>query len=358
MTVIAIEGLSGSGKSTFAGALVAKLRSLGLAVLHVGGMQEMGIANPINDFVAARFLQEDRFIRLPFWSETFLLLSNMAFNSETARQQRPDVVVRENYIAGLQAFQFARAQETAIDPANSVRHSLMMIPALTGATAPATTYWTFTPLELIAERLRRRERNGQLAYTENDQALQELILNEYQRVLARYSDTIEVDNEGTIEALVNKAEHEASAWYDKRGPKIASAPTIYIAGPLFSTAERSFLESLDREVVARGFRTYLPHRDGGLARTDDSGRTAGFFQADVHALVQCDCVLAVLSGPDVDSGTAWELGFAYALGKPLFGLYDDTREMDLNLMIINSSHIFRTQAELLSAVAAQVSTVV
>lgn len=39
----------------------------------------------------------------------------------------------------------------------------------------------------------------------------------------------------------------------------------------------------------------------------------------------CDAVLAVLDGPDVDSGTAAEIGWAAAIGKPVVGLRTDLR---------------------------------
>jgi nucleoside 2-deoxyribosyltransferase len=39
-----------------------------------------------------------------------------------------------------------------------------------------------------------------------------------------------------------------------------------------------------------------------------------------------DALLAVLDGVDVDSGTASEIGFAAALGKPIVGLRLDTRQ--------------------------------
>jgi nucleoside 2-deoxyribosyltransferase len=43
-------------------------------------------------------------------------------------------------------------------------------------------------------------------------------------------------------------------------------------------------------------------------------------------LDRCDCVLAVLDGTDVDSGTAAEIGYARARGKPVVGLRTDLRE--------------------------------
>ena len=43
-------------------------------------------------------------------------------------------------------------------------------------------------------------------------------------------------------------------------------------------------------------------------------------------LRDCDAVFAVLDGVDVDSGTAAEIGFAYALGKPVVGWRSDFRQ--------------------------------
>jgi nucleoside 2-deoxyribosyltransferase len=44
-----------------------------------------------------------------------------------------------------------------------------------------------------------------------------------------------------------------------------------------------------------------------------------------EAIRQADLVVAVLDGTDVDSGTAAEIGFAAALGRPIFGLRTDFR---------------------------------
>jgi len=44
-----------------------------------------------------------------------------------------------------------------------------------------------------------------------------------------------------------------------------------------------------------------------------------------EAIRECQIVMAVLDGTDVDSGTASEIGFAYALGKRIFGYRGDIR---------------------------------
>lgn len=48
-------------------------------------------------------------------------------------------------------------------------------------------------------------------------------------------------------------------------------------------------------------------------------------KANFDAIRQCDLLVAGLDGCDVDSGTATEIGFAYALGRPIIGYRDDLR---------------------------------
>ena len=121
---------------------------------------------------------------------------------------------------------------------------------------------------------------------------------------------------------------------------------IYVAGPLYTPAERQYLEEIDVICRKSGFDTYLPHRDGGLAPADGSS-TIPYFEADVAAMRSCAIVVAVLNGVDVDSGAAWELGYMYAYGRPLIGIYEDTRVSDplasINLMITSSVTIVRSR---------------
>ncbi|HTC81514.1 MAG TPA: nucleoside 2-deoxyribosyltransferase [Acidimicrobiia bacterium] len=52
-------------------------------------------------------------------------------------------------------------------------------------------------------------------------------------------------------------------------------------------------------------------------------------------LAEADAVLAVLDGPDVDSGTAAEIGWAAAQGRPVIGLRTDFRLADHEAAIVN-----------------------
>ncbi|WP_407355615.1 nucleoside 2-deoxyribosyltransferase [Methanolobus sp. WCC5] len=102
---------------------------------------------------------------------------------------------------------------------------------------------------------------------------------------------------------------------------------IYLAGPLFSQAERDFNVLLRDRLVEMGFKVFLPQEDGNDTRSgriEERQRT--IFENDVHGIDTSDIVLAVLDGgSDVDSGTAWEMGYAYARKIPVLGLKTDFR---------------------------------
>lgn len=107
---------------------------------------------------------------------------------------------------------------------------------------------------------------------------------------------------------------------------------IYVAGPLFSTHERKFLKDLVNE-LAEGLELdtyndfFLPHRDAGdvgiAGKTQDN-----VFYDDLHYLESSKAVIALLDGCDVDSGTAVEVGYAYAMKKEIYGLLTDRRKWD------------------------------
>jgi nucleoside 2-deoxyribosyltransferase len=103
---------------------------------------------------------------------------------------------------------------------------------------------------------------------------------------------------------------------------------IYIAGPLFNTHERWYLEQIAQALEAVGYVTFVPHRDAGLLDGTEGIDRQRLFRADLAALDGCDACVALLTGADHDSGTCGELGYAYAKGKPCFGITDDMRWMN------------------------------
>ena len=95
----------------------------------------------------------------------------------------------------------------------------------------------------------------------------------------------------------------------------------YIAGPLFDDHEREYLVKIAEIVESFGFNTFLPHRDAGLVTGDFTHeKKIKVFDVDMEYLKPADLVVALLTGRDVDSGTAAEIGYAYKASKKLIGV--------------------------------------
>lgn len=100
---------------------------------------------------------------------------------------------------------------------------------------------------------------------------------------------------------------------------------IYVAGPLFNSHERWFIEGIAEKLEAAGYKTFVPHRDAGVLTKFTEDMRTHIFRTDMQALSTCDACVALLTGPDHDSGTCAEIGYLYAKGIPVFGVTDDIR---------------------------------
>lgn len=93
---------------------------------------------------------------------------------------------------------------------------------------------------------------------------------------------------------------------------------LYFAGPLFSAAERAWNLELVAALRAGGHEVFVP-------QDQEPGRNAaGIFATDVAGIDWADALVAVMDGPDPDSGTAWECGYAYGR-KPIVLIRTDFR---------------------------------
>ncbi len=154
---------------------------------------------------------------------------------------------------------------------------------------------------------------------------------------------------------------------------------IYLAGPLgFSEAGRDFhARVLVPAVRALGHATLdpwlltdpaaleavaaLPYGAAKREAWRILNREIG--AANAAALDRCDAIFAVLDGVDIDSGTAAEIGYAFARGKKILGYRGDFRlSADNDGSIVNlqveyfirasGGDIITTLAELPRALAA------
>lgn len=117
-------------------------------------------------------------------------------------------------------------------------------------------------------------------------------------------------------------------------------PKVYLASPLgFAESTRGFMAILERQIVECGYTVVNPWRlvapqqfEEATTIKNAERRRQAFHDVNMKVAAsnektirECDVIVAVLDGADVDSGTANEIGFAYALGKQIYGYRGDFR---------------------------------
>ena len=129
---------------------------------------------------------------------------------------------------------------------------------------------------------------------------------------------------------------------------------IYLAAPLFSTAERTYNATLSDLLKQHLFEVFLPQEAGDDINTRGKAEQAQIFSKNKDDLDRADIVVAVIDGADADSGTAWEMGYAYAHNKPVVAVRTDFRRAGanelVNLMLEESSKVVSSMIELLESV--------
>lgn len=119
---------------------------------------------------------------------------------------------------------------------------------------------------------------------------------------------------------------------------------IYIASPLFSDMERDYIDKVV-DIISENLELklwddfYIPHQDN-----NSNNWEAKIYNTNMENLNRCNIMIAILDGKDVDSGTAFEIGYFEAQNKLVFGLLSDKRSYDeddnlnlkLNTMIFGS----------------------
>ncbi len=111
---------------------------------------------------------------------------------------------------------------------------------------------------------------------------------------------------------------------------------LYFAGPLFSAAERAWNEELAAALRTGGHEVFLP-------QDNETGMDAArIFSTDVGGISWADALVAIMDGPDPDSGTAWEVGYAFGTKKPIVLVRTDIRALagtagDYNAMLTQAA---------------------
>jgi nucleoside 2-deoxyribosyltransferase len=113
---------------------------------------------------------------------------------------------------------------------------------------------------------------------------------------------------------------------------------LYFAGPLFTTPERTWNAEVAAALRAAGHEVFVPQEQ-------EPGKDGpGIFATDVGGIDWADGLVAIMDGPDPDSGTAWEVGYAFGLHKPIVLVRTDSRTLagnggDYNPMLTQAATI-------------------
>jgi nucleoside 2-deoxyribosyltransferase/predicted secreted protein len=131
---------------------------------------------------------------------------------------------------------------------------------------------------------------------------------------------------------------------------------VYLAAPLFSEAERTYNATIAALLEKNLFEVYLPQEAGDDSDTRGESEQHRLFEKNLQELKESDIVVAIIEGADADSGTAWEMGYAYAQGKPVIALRTDFRRVGhnehVNLMLEQSATVVTSCDQLLAALHA------
>lgn len=94
---------------------------------------------------------------------------------------------------------------------------------------------------------------------------------------------------------------------------------IYFAGPLFTVGETEFNAAVVQHIRDLGCDVFLPQEN------EQGLDPRLIFQTDVNGIDWANVVAANMDGSDPDSGTCWEVGYAYKK-KPIILYRTDIRQ--------------------------------
>lgn len=95
---------------------------------------------------------------------------------------------------------------------------------------------------------------------------------------------------------------------------------IYLAAPFFNKYEKNIMMRVLKVLRASGYEVFAPYEmvidDAWEMPNDEWGNRV--FNADIDHLLDADIVVAINYGLYSDSGTAFEIGVAFAKCKPIY----------------------------------------
>lgn len=107
---------------------------------------------------------------------------------------------------------------------------------------------------------------------------------------------------------------------------------IYMAGAFFRPETKVRIDSYAAGFRRLGYDVFVPqeHTVPNAWEMSQEDWAREVFKMDIAAIQECDILFVVYDGLYSDSGTAWEIGYAYALGKRIeMNINEDVKDMSI-----------------------------
>ncbi len=120
---------------------------------------------------------------------------------------------------------------------------------------------------------------------------------------------------------------------------------VYLASPFFNEKEIEYVEQVEKILEEKGLNVFSPMRNQLDEKLETGSRQWSIetFMNDLKYIKWAEIVVGIYHGNYSDSGTAWELGYAYASDKPVILVHVGENS---NLMVHEGSHANLTLDEL------------
>lgn len=118
----------------------------------------------------------------------------------------------------------------------------------------------------------------------------------------------------------------------------STVKTLYLASPFFHEDELEVYADIIDYLRQGGYEVYVPQEHEIPDAWDFHNHIWGrmVFNEDVAAIRDADAMVVINWGMYSDSGTAWEQGFAYGIGKPIVSIMVNKADNEhFSLMMCN-----------------------
>lgn len=112
---------------------------------------------------------------------------------------------------------------------------------------------------------------------------------------------------------------------------------VYLAAPLWTAEQKERITSLAEVLRREGYSVFVPmeHEIDNAWDMPQHEWSKRVFDADIEAIHNSAAVVAIYNGLYSDSGTAFEIGYAHALGKDIY-VVPCLETNEISLMIKNA----------------------